>query len=114
MGLDARGIDTSDYAISHAASDVRDKVSCVDIEREFLPFPDRYFDLVTALEVVEHLLPEKTAFTFGEVRRVLKPGGVFFLTTPNPWGKNAKADQTHIQVQPRKSWVEMLIDTGFS
>ncbi len=45
-----------------------------------LDFEDGFFDYVTMLAVVEHLDDVPTAF--GEVRRVLKPGGLFILTTP--------------------------------
>ncbi len=49
-----------------------------------LPFPDAFFDMVTANMVVEHLkYPENQ---FSEVRRVLKPGGVFVFHTPNAFG----------------------------
>jgi SAM-dependent methyltransferase len=49
-----------------------------------LPFRDGSFDLVTANMVVEHLAdPERQ---FREIGRVLRPGGVFLLHTPNALG----------------------------
>jgi SAM-dependent methyltransferase len=46
-----------------------------------LPWPDGAFDLVCSVEGIEHL---ENAFAFlREVRRVLRPGGVLLLTTPN-------------------------------
>lgn len=48
---------------------------------EQLPFAENCFDVVTANMVVEHLAePERV---FGEVRRVLRPGGRFVFHTPN-------------------------------
>lgn len=48
-----------------------------------LPFSDNFFHVITATEVVEHLLPEHRGVFFREVKRVLKPNGIFLITTPN-------------------------------
>lgn len=45
------------------------------------PFADGTFTVVTALEILEHILD--TDLFLQEVWRVLKPGGVFCLSTPN-------------------------------
>jgi 2-polyprenyl-3-methyl-5-hydroxy-6-metoxy-1,4-benzoquinol methylase len=44
-------------------------------------YPDAAFDLVVSLEVLEHL-PAPAAH-MGEIARVLRPGGLLLLTTPN-------------------------------
>lgn len=49
-----------------------------------LPFTDNEMDLVVMMEVIEHIDDANKAFD--EVVRVLKPGGVLFLTTPNRMG----------------------------
>lgn len=48
-----------------------------------LPFPDQSFDLVTCNMVVEHLPDPKAVFR--EFARVLCPGGVLLVHTPNTW-----------------------------
>jgi len=43
--------------------------------------PDRAFDLVLAVEVLEHVDQDRQFLM--EARRVLRPGGFFVMTTPN-------------------------------
>lgn len=43
--------------------------------------PDNSFDCIVAVEVLEHV--EEDGRFLDEVARVLKPGGVFLMTTPN-------------------------------
>ena len=48
---------------------------------EKLPFEDNTFDLVYSLEVIEHV--KEYELMVSEIERVLKPGGVIFIQTPN-------------------------------
>jgi len=57
------------------------KVDVADLNHEPLPYADATFDLVTCTEVIEHL--EHYRFTLREIYRVLKPGGILVVTTPN-------------------------------
>ena len=46
-----------------------------------LAYPDSSFDIVTALEVIEHL--ENPRLLVRELHRVVKPGGTVLMSTPN-------------------------------
>lgn len=46
-----------------------------------LDFPSNHFDLITAFEVLEHIEDYQKAIS--EFLRVLKPGGIIILSTPN-------------------------------
>ena len=48
-----------------------------------IPYGPDMFDVVFADNVLEHL--DDPVQVFSEVRRVLKPGGVFLFKTPNKW-----------------------------
>lgn len=50
-----------------------------------LPFPDASFDFVNAIEVFRYLHLADTKQAFRECLRVLKPGGIFFITMVNRW-----------------------------
>jgi SAM-dependent methyltransferase len=54
----------------------------VDVEREALPFADASFDLVLFCEILEHLRINPLR-PFGEIHRVLAPGGALVLSVPN-------------------------------
>lgn len=49
-----------------------------------IPFEDNSFDVLISFETLEHVEDEKAQFS--EIKRVLKPGGLYILSTPNQWG----------------------------
>ena len=83
------GLTQSNFPVESVACDYTDqiitrpgqKVDVVDLNSECLPYADAEFDLVTMTEVVEHI--EHARRIFREAFRVLKPDGLFVLTTPN-------------------------------
>lgn len=76
------GVDISEDAIKYAKenwsqSNIEFKVgSALEI-----PFTDNYFDVVAAFEVFEHL--DDWRKFLEEIKRVLKPGGMVYISTPN-------------------------------
>ena len=52
-----------------------------DFNKDPLPFPDKKFDCILSLAVIEHV--PNSAHLLAEVYRILKPGGIFYLSTPN-------------------------------
>ncbi|NUO62697.1 MAG: methyltransferase domain-containing protein [Gemmatimonadaceae bacterium] len=73
-----------------------------DMTRSALP--DASFDLAVAVEVLEHV--EEDALFVREVARVLRPGGVFLMTTPNgdttPKPHNADHKRHYTRAQLRE------------
>ncbi len=55
---------------------------------EQLPYPDQHFDIVTSIEVIEHL--EDQFHFIRELYRVTKPGGQIIVTTPNILNINSR------------------------
>jgi|Deesub1362A_J573_1020465.scaffolds.fasta_scaffold00052_92 ubiquinone/menaquinone biosynthesis C-methylase UbiE len=77
---DVYGVDISEKGVEMARKNGV-KAFKVDVDEEELPFDDNYFDVVTALEVIEHLFDPDHFLE--EVYKVLKADGVFVLSTPN-------------------------------
>jgi SAM-dependent methyltransferase len=56
-------------------------VQIVDLNHDHLPYSNERFTLVTCAETIEHL--EHYRETIREINRVLTPGGIAVLSTPN-------------------------------
>lgn len=56
-------------------------VRFVKMDAFALPFPDERFDAVVSFETIEHVVDGERFLA--EMKRVLKPGGVFICSTPN-------------------------------
>lgn len=55
----------------------------LDIVRDPLPFPDGHFLVATFSEVLEHLPVERLNFVLAELARVIRPGGILIVSSPN-------------------------------
>ncbi|HVQ32077.1 MAG TPA: glycosyltransferase [Vicinamibacteria bacterium] len=117
-GLGAVGLDRSRYALEQARRLAAPRGLLEGDLGRGLPFREESFDLVLASEVIEHL-HDGPAF-LRECRRILRPGGVLLLTTPNLWdvrrflfpllGRiwSGYADPTHVNLYtPRRLHREM-------
>ncbi len=103
------GVDGSAEAVAAAAQQGR-RVELVDLSSEPLPFGDASFDGVVLKDVLEHL-SQPTAVV-REVRRVLRPGGVVFASSPDAqrWVWD---DYTHVRPFTRKAFRFLFADAGF-
>ncbi|MCL2296561.1 MAG: class I SAM-dependent methyltransferase [Methanomassiliicoccaceae archaeon] len=81
MGMDVTGLDFSPSAISHCISVFGDKAKFSLAECDRMPFPDKCFDAVVAVHVLEHLNETQLKGTVREISRVLAPGGLVFTRT---------------------------------
>lgn len=82
LGYRVSAVDIAPERFASAIAGLRLDVRKCDVEREPLPYADGTFDAVVFSELFEHLRIDPIA-TLGEVRRVLEPGGLLLLSTPN-------------------------------
>lgn len=78
-GFVPHGIDISEHAIEACISDGID--ATVADANVRLPYDDDFFQAILALDVIEHL--DSPPVLCREMYRILKPGGVAIVTTPN-------------------------------
>lgn len=76
------GVDINAEAISYAKKNYLHKnIEYVKSDVTKTSFPKSSFDVVTSFETIEHLTDDKAFIS--EVHRLLKPNGLFIMSTPN-------------------------------
>ena len=86
-----------------------------NLAMESIPFPDNYFDSVSAYDFFEHV--PRTAIDFSakssrfpfvelmdEIWRVLKPNGILYSVTPAFPSEKAFRDPTHVNIITKKTY----------
>jgi SAM-dependent methyltransferase len=81
----------------------------LDFVHQPLPFPDAAFSIVTFSETLEHLPVERINFVFSEIRRVLRPGGLLILSSPNQ-----ASLENRIRLGKGKSVLELPADVAIA
>ena len=78
FGINGFGIDTSKKAINYCRKRRLNQVKIFNGKK--IPFKSEYFDLVTAIDVIEHTKDDLKSLT--EIKRVLKEAGLAILLVP--------------------------------
>ena len=113
-GFTVYGSDISDAALDIATNNVPDGNFFRSSETGHLDYPNEYFDLITCLGVLEHILTPQ--MVVDETYRVLKKGGLTIFVVPNskcPYFWLGGTEQ--IQETPRllKEWSNIFTKTGY-
>ncbi len=106
FGVEASGIDISEYAISTARLEDREFLFPVDIETDVFPFADRTFDLLIALHVLEHL--QDVSLALSEMKRVLRRGGHVLVAVPTGEILKGRYDPTHHNLVSSDGWISLF------
>ena len=118
LGFQATGVDTNLPAVEFARSRNL-HVEHEDIFRYLRKIPDASLTVVTAFHVMEHLSFEYQMNFLDSIHRVLCPGGLLILETPNTRnllvsGGDFYRDPTHVRQIFPDTLDFMLERTGFS
>jgi len=81
LGVDAYGIDGSDYAVSNVDNSIKNKIFKVNLNSDKFPFEDKKFDVIGSFYSVEHI--HNIDFFSSELYRTLKNSGISWFLTPN-------------------------------
>ncbi len=112
IGYDVCAMDLSEEAVNSTKKWLKEEGLKAEVTKgkmTKLNYPDNYFDLVLAYNVIYHAFKHDVIKTIAEINRVLKPGGYFYVTilTKDPnipfYGTGIIDDQTLIkQEEPEK------------
>jgi SAM-dependent methyltransferase len=78
LGFQASGLETSSFAARKCQSEGLEVVNAQLAER---PFGSRQFDIITMIEVIEHVPAPKTLLQ--QAAALLEPGGIVYVQTGN-------------------------------
>ena len=77
--------DVSGESLALAEQDNPGAARFVQITDERLPAEDASFDVAFTACVFHHIEPEEHLHWLSEIKRVVRPGGIFVLVEHNPW-----------------------------
>lgn len=81
LGVDAYGIDGSDFVLTQVDDSIKDRVFKVNLNSDKFPFEDKKFDLIGSFYSVEHI--HNIDFFSQEMFRTMKDDGCAWFLTPN-------------------------------
>lgn len=101
-GVEAEGVDVSEWAISQAAESVSSHCRVGSITAEL----DKDYDLITCIEVLEHVPSVEAAAAVANLCRHTQM--ILFSSTPEHFD-----EVTHINVRPPEHWATLFAAHGF-
>ncbi len=104
------GTDISFYAVSSGGAEVRGRLMVADVQAG-IPLQSASCDLITALDLFEHLPDPEPALC--EISRVLRSDGEAYLKICHPRHPNVHRDPSHVNVQPLGYWRRAFRRAGF-
>lgn len=108
--IQTTGVDFSERAIRFARL-ITPEIDFQLHQGEALPFAESSFDLVTAIEVLEHVEDRSERLFLHELRRVLTKNGLLILTTPS-W--NLQLARHHFRHYSVERLTELIEENGFA
>lgn len=126
-GVDARGIEAASLPLKEYASDLLANGTVFSTPMQEIPFKSESFDMITSVEVFEHIPEADIDRSINELSRVAKPGANAFITVGQSTSRFDTADgrkksavaqistkfKFHETVKPRQWWLDTFCAHGW-
>jgi len=126
-GIDARGIEAASLPLQEYAKDLLANGTVYSVPMQEIPFKTSQFDMITSVEVFEHIPEADIDRSINELSRVAKLGATAFITvgqstsrfdTKEGRQKSAVAAistqfKFHETIKPRQWWLDTFCAHGF-
>ena len=115
--LSSPGLSAGDVKIENfRRAGIADRATIRTGDMRDMPLDDHSFDLVMSSAAIDHLPEDDIRKTLSEVRRVLVPGGQFFLavSVPNLWMAITFGPLVLPRLRKRAFWRGAFADAGLS
>ena len=109
MGIEAYGVDGSEYAINNSDSSIRSKLFKVNLNSDKFSFDDKTFDVVGSFYSVEHI--HDIDFFAKELQRILKDDGIAWFLTPNEGLE--QRNETDVFTNTFEEWKKIFEERNF-
>jgi 2-polyprenyl-3-methyl-5-hydroxy-6-metoxy-1,4-benzoquinol methylase len=109
QGFICVGLDISSYAINYAKEHVKNACFCHGDIQEKTPFKDKGFDVIVALDILEHI--KRLREVLLELRRVLSHTGLMVISVP--FEQELDRDKSHCWMMSYSDWSNMFEKAGF-
>ena len=113
-GINAVGVDISEWAIEHGAEPVLDHLYCGDV-CDLSMWGDKEFDMVIALDVLEHV---KVPDLYQAISEACRVGKVIVFDAPidvddTMPDQSSGTDKTHVSIYSKEWWIRQFLGRGF-
>jgi ubiquinone/menaquinone biosynthesis C-methylase UbiE len=115
QGITVKGVDVSEYAIAHAMEDMKPHVQVADARE--LPFGDKSFDVVIAINTIHNLDRDDCGMALQEIERVSRKGS--FVTVDAYRNEEEKErmyawNLTAKTIMSVEEWVAFFEEVGYT
>lgn len=118
LGIDAKGLDKSEYAVETAPEEIKEHLTVVDLSDnvQMMKMVGGQYELVTAFDVLEHI---KVPGLYNAIMNTIRLSNRFVMInipvkniTDEPDESETSTDSTHVSIYRPDWWINQFLQIG--